>query len=225
MSNESAHPREFKDAVYKHLARVGKAMASGPRLEILDLLTQGPGTVEHIAGQVGQSVANASHHLRTLARAQLVTSKRSGLYVTYRIANSDVATAFATLRGLAEQQLRELRETTASFLEQRGAPRSIDAATLRRRLAAGEVTLVDVRPAAEYAAGHLPGAINIPMHELEARASELPADTDVVAYCRGPFCVMAVDATDTLTARGMRASHFDRSVADWRAAGGMVEVP
>lgn len=216
--------RDFKDSVYKHLAKLGKALASGPRLEILDLLSQGPRTVEAIAAEVGQSVANTSHHLRTLARARLVESARNGVYVTYRIADDEVATLFATMRALAERQLRALRETTAQFLAERGAGQGIDAHTLRQRLDAGEVTVVDVRPASEFEAGHLPGAINIPSHELEARLGELPAGAEVVAYCRGPFCVMAVDAVAVMRRRGMRALHFDRSVADWRALGLPIET-
>lgn len=224
LSTVSTPSRAFKDAVYAQLARLGKALSSGPRLEILDLLTQGPRTVEAIAAQVDQSVANTSHHLRALARARLVECERSGLYVTYRIAGDDVAAAFATVRALAERELRALRETTARFLEDRGALEPVDAHTLSRRLAAGEITLVDVRPALEYAAGHLPGAINIPIDELDARASALSADREVVAYCRGPFCVMALDAVAALRARGLRATHFDRSVADWRALGLAVET-
>lgn len=208
---------------YKHLARIGKALSSGPRLEILDLLSQGPRTVESIATEIGQSVSNTSHHLRTLARARLVDADRSGLYVTYRVAGDEVAALFAAMRRLGERQLRELREATAGLLADRGGGEAIDIATLRRRLAAGEVTLVDVRPAAEYAVGHLPGAINIPVAELDARAGELPADREVVAYCRGPFCVMAADAVAALRERGVRAAHFDRSVADWRARGLPIE--
>ena len=224
LSTSDTGTRGFKDAVYKQLSRLGKALSSGPRLEILDLLTQGPRTVEAIADQVGQTVANTSHHLRTLARARLVRADRSGLYVTYRIADDDIATSFATMRALAERQFRELRDTTARFLEERGARDPIDARMLAERLAAGDITLIDVRPASEYAAGHLPGAINIPMEQLDAMAADLPADREVVAYCRGPFCVMAVDAIETLKARGLRAIHFDRAVADWRALGLPVET-
>jgi rhodanese-related sulfurtransferase/predicted transcriptional regulator len=216
--------RTFKSTVYKHLARLGKALSSGPRLEILDLLTQGPRTVESIATEIGQSVANTSHHLRTLARARLVDADRTGLFVTYRVVDDDVSILFAAMRALGERQLRELTETTARFLADRGGCEAIDAAALRQRLDAGDVTLIDVRPASEFAAGHLPGAINIPAEELDARLAEIPAERDVVAYCRGPFCVMAVDAAAALRERGLRASHFDRSVADWRALGLPVET-
>lgn len=210
--------------MYKHLGRLGKALSSGPRLEILDLLSQGPRTVESIAIEIGQSVANTSHHLRTLARARLVDADRSGLFVTYRVVSEDVSILFAAMRALGERQLRELRETTTRFFADRGGYEAIDTAALQERLASGDVTLVDVRPASEFAAGHLPGAINIPADELDARLPEIPAERDVVAYCRGPFCVMAVDAVATLRERGVRATHFDRSVADWRALGLPVET-
>lgn len=219
MNNANDDTRAFKDAIYKQLSRLGKALASGPRLEILDLLIQGPRTVEDIAARVGQPVANTSHHLRSLARARLVASRRQGLHVTYRVADDGVASAFAVLRSLAEAQLHELRDTTARFFAERGGHEPVDIDTLKRRLDAGDVTVIDVRPAGEYAAGHLPGAVNIPVDELDAAAATLPADREVVAYCRGPFCVMAVDAVAALRARGVRARHFDRSVADWRAQG------
>lgn len=205
--------------MYKHVARLGKALSSGPRLEILDLLSQGPRTVDSIAREVGQSLANTSHHLRTLARARLVDADRVGLYVTYRVIDPDVSALFVAMRTLGERQLREVHQSTTSFLADRGAYQAIAASELRERLAAGDVTLIDVRPASEFAAGHLPGAINIPTQELESRLAEIPAERDVVAYCRGPFCVMAVDAVAVLRARGVRAVHFDRSVADWRAHG------
>lgn len=223
MNIDEGTVRPFKDAVYAQLARLGKALSSGPRLEILDLLTQGPRTVEAVAAQVGQSVANTSHHLRALARAQLVEADRDGLYVTYRIAGDEVATMFAGMRALAERRLRALRQTTAEFLEPRGVAEPIDARALERRIAGRDVTLIDVRPESEFAAGHLPGAINIPMDELDGRLRELPPDLEVVAYCRGPFCVMAVDALATLREHGFRATHFDRGVADWRALGLPVE--
>jgi rhodanese-related sulfurtransferase len=218
-----SNTRDLKNEAYKHIARLGKALSSGPRLEILDLLTQGPRTVESIANEVGQSIANTSHHLRTLARAQLVRANREGLFVTYRIADEETATLFARLRTSAEQRYHELRETTARLIDERGACESIDAKTLATRIKSGDVTVVDVRPPAEYEAGHLPGSINIPIGELETRAAELPADRDVVAYCRGPLCVMAVNAATTLQKHGLRASHFDRAVTDWRALGFPVE--
>lgn len=217
--NSVATTREFKDAVYSHLARLGKALSSGPRLEILDLLTQGPRTVESIAGEVGQSVANTSHHLRALARARLVESRRDGLYVTYRVAGGDVAAVYASLRLLAESRLRELGQITRSFFDERGELEAIDAGELARRIDVGDVTIVDVRPREEFDAGHLPGAISLPVGEIDARVHELPAGVDIVAYCRGPYCVMALEAVDKLRARGLRASHMSESVAGWRARG------
>jgi rhodanese-related sulfurtransferase len=216
--------RTFKSAAYGYLARIGKALSSGPRLEILDLLTQGPRTVESIAGEVAQSVANTSHHLRALARARLVRAERSGLYVTYRVIDAEVSMLFAAMRAIGERHLDELGEATARLVADRGGHEAIGTEDLQRRLAAGEVTLIDVRPASEFAAAHLPGAVSIPAPELEARLAEIPPEREVVAYCRGPFCVMALDAVAALRERGVRATHFDRSVADWRAAGLPVET-
>jgi rhodanese-related sulfurtransferase/DNA-binding transcriptional ArsR family regulator len=221
-SKPDSDTRALKNLAYKHIARLGKALSSGPRLEILDLLTQGPRTVESIAAEVGQSVANASHHLRTLAKAGLVRSERDGLFVTYRVADEDTATLYAQLRSSAERRYRDLRDTAEELLKDRESE-AIDALALAARIRAGDVTIVDVRPASEYEAGHLPGAISIPLGELERRACELPADRRVVAYCRGPLCVMAVSAAASLAERGIRTAHFDRSVADWQAMGLPVE--
>jgi len=222
LNNRSA-TRELKDLAYKHIARLGKTLSSAPRLEILDLLTQGPRTVESIASEVGQPIANTSHHLRTLARAQLVVAHREGLYVTYRIADGDALTLFSTLRSSAEKRYRELREAAARLVEERGGCDTIDARTLAKRVEAGDVTVIDVRPVDEYDAGHIAGAINIPLAELSKRIAELPAERDVVAYCRGPLCVMAVSAVATLESHGLSAKHFDRAVSDWRAMGFAVE--
>jgi len=219
----ASRTRDLKNHAYGEIARLGKALSSGPRLEILDLLTQGPRTVESIATEVGQSIANASHHLRTLARAGLVASQRDGLFVTYRVADDDASVLFALLRASAERRYRALEETAARLIEDRDCCESIDAATLVARIESGDVTVVDVRPASEYAAGHLPGAINIPINEVEARATTIPKDRDVVAYCRGPLCVMAVSAAATLAAHGHRTLLFDRGIADWRAMGLAVD--
>jgi rhodanese-related sulfurtransferase len=135
-----------------------------------------------------------------------------------------VSTLFVSMRTLAEGQLRDLQETIDRFLAERGAYEGIDAGSLQERLDSGDITLIDVRPAEEFAAGHLPGAINIPTHEIETRLTEIPPGREVVAYCRGPFCVMAVDAVSALRERGFRARHFDRSIADWRASGLPVET-
>lgn len=216
--------RRFKDTLYGHLARIGKALSSGPRLEILDLLAQGPRTVEAIAGQLGQSVANTSHHLQVLRRARLVEAERDGVYVTYRLADAQVGDALRALRGLAESRLLEIQEVTRAFLQERGLMEPVDRQALIDRVRCGEATVLDVRPHEEYRAGHLAGAVSIPLAELERRLGELPRDRDVVAYCRGPYCVMALDAVELLRARGFRAQRLEDGVPEWRARGLPVEA-
>ncbi|MBM4367901.1 MAG: metalloregulator ArsR/SmtB family transcription factor [Deltaproteobacteria bacterium] len=216
--------RQFKDAVYDQLARIGKSLASGPRLEILDILCQGPRTVEVLAAQVGQSVANTSHHLQVLRRARLVDAERDGVHVTYRLTDERVDAFFRSLRDLAESRLLEIAEVTRVFLRARGSMEPVDRDALVDRIRKGAVTVLDVRPAEEYRAGHLPGAVSVPLGELERRLAELPRDREVVAYCRGPYCVMAVEAVELLRSRGFRAIRMEEGVPDWRARGLPVEV-
>jgi rhodanese-related sulfurtransferase len=212
----------FKTAVYDQIARIGKAAASAPRLEILDLLGQGPRTVESIAAQIGQSLANTSHHLQVLRGVRLVDTERAGAYVTYRLADPQVSAFVLQLRQLAQARLAELERVTRDYREQRGAMEVVDDDELLRRVRTGEVTVIDVRPAEEFEAGHLPHAISIPLPELKKRLKELPGKRDVVAYCRGPYCVMALDAVDTLRRHGFRAQRLEQGVVEWRAAGGTV---
>jgi rhodanese-related sulfurtransferase len=216
--------RVFKDAIYEQIARIGKSLGSGPRLEILDLLCQGPRTVEVLAGQIGQSVANTSRHLQVLRRARLVEAEREGVYIRYRLADSEVCAFFLTLRKLAESRLLEVDEITREFLEARNTMEPVDRDLLVERVRSGEVTVLDVRPAEEYLAGHIPGAVSIPLDQLEERLAELPGDSEIVAYCRGPYCVMALDATDTLRSNGFEATRFEEGIADWRARGLHVAV-
>lgn len=211
--------RQFKDAAYEQLARVGKALASGPRLELLDLLCQGPRSVEDLARQAGQPVANTSHHLQVLRRARLVAAEKDGVRVVYRLADDDVGTFFGMLRRLGESRLLEIEAVTRQFLEARGAMEAVDREALVHRVQSGAVTVLDVRPAEEYRAGHIPGAVSIPVAELGRRLAELPRDRDVVAYCRGPYCVMAVDAVAVLRNAGFRAVRLDEGVVDWRTRG------
>ncbi|MBI2897942.1 MAG: metalloregulator ArsR/SmtB family transcription factor [Deltaproteobacteria bacterium] len=220
----SPSPRQFKDAAYAQLARIGKSLASGPRLEILDLLCQGPRTVEVLAGQVGQSVANTSHHLQVLRSARLVEAERGGVHVTYRLADERVEAFFRALRDLAESRLLEIAEVTRGFVEARGSMEPVDREVLVDRVRSGAVTVLDVRPPEEYRAGHLPGALSVPLADLERRLAEIPRDREVVAYCRGPYCVMAVEAVELLRARGFRAIRMEEGVPDWRARGLPVEV-
>lgn len=213
----------LKTAVYEQISRIGRATASPSRLELLDLLSQGARTVEALARHTSQSVAATSHHLQVLRRARLVDAEKSGLYVTYRLAEPRVAEFLLDLRRLAESRLIEIRHVTRQYLEERGALEPIDDTELVRRVRAGEVTLIDVRPREEYVAGHLPGAISIPLADLGKRAGELRKRRDVVAYCRGPYCVMALDAVDLLRRKGFRAHRLEQGVAEWRARGWRVE--
>jgi rhodanese-related sulfurtransferase/DNA-binding transcriptional ArsR family regulator len=215
--------RRFKDNIYEQFARLGKAVSAPKRLELLDLLCQSPRTVEALAEQASLSVANTSQHLQVLRAARLVEAKKKGLYVHYQVAGDDVARFFVTLRNLAVSRLAEVDHVAHAYFEELGAPEAVDADELLRRLTSGEVTVLDVRPTEEYRAGHLPGALSIPVAELKARLAELPKRRDIVAYCRGPYCVMAIEAVALLRKKGFKAYHMNQGVADFRARGWHVE--
>jgi rhodanese-related sulfurtransferase len=215
--------RKFKDALYEEFARLGKAVAAPRRLELLDLLGQGPRTVEALAEQAALSVANASKHLQILRAARLVTAERKGLHVEYRLADEDVGQFFVTLRGLAGSRLAEVEQVASQYFQERGAMEPVDGAELLRRVERGEVTVLDVRPSEEYRAGHFPGALSIPVDELKARLRELPKDRVVVAYCRGPYCVMALEAVELLRRTGFEAHRMEEGVIEWRARGWPLE--
>jgi rhodanese-related sulfurtransferase len=217
-------PRRFKDALYEQFARVGKAVASPKRLELLDLLGQGPRTVEVLADQTEQSVANVSQHLQVLRGARLVEASKDGLYVTYRLADEQVASFFYSLRKLAESRIEEVRQVTRAFLEERDALEPIDGDALVERVQSGAVTVLDVRPVEEFAAGHIPGAVSVPLGELKRRLDSLPKYREVVAYCRGPYCVFAIEAVELLRANGFKALRMEEGVAEWRARGLAIEV-
>ncbi len=216
--------RRFKDTVYVLQARIGKAVTSPRRLELLDLLAQGPRTVEALARETSQTIANTSQHLQVLRSAHLVEADKRGLYVTYRLAGEEVSRFCLTLRQLAESRTEELKRVSEGFLEERGQLEPIDQEALLARIKRGEVTLLDVRPEEEYHAGHLPRALSVPLAELERRLSELPRRRAVVAYCRGPYCVLAIEAVARLRARGYRALRLEAGVPDWRARGYPVET-
>lgn len=216
--------RSWKQAVYEQLARIGSSLGSGPRLEIIDLLCQGPRTVEAIAGEVAQSVANTSHHLQALRRARLVEGEKRGTHVLYRLADEDVCAFYRSLRRLAESRLLEIQMVTRQFLEERGALEPVDVEALIARVRSGEVTVLDVRPTEEYEAGHIPGALSVPLAELKRRLGEVPRGRDIVAYCRGPYCVMAVEAVELLRRKGFKAIRLEDGVPDWRARGLSIEV-
>ena len=211
--------RAYKDSVYDQLARIGKAVASPRRLELLDLLAQGPRTVEVLAGEAGLGVPNTSQHLGALRAAGLVSADRQGLFVTYRLASNDVAGFFRAMRLLAESRLPEIERLTRDFLHARGVLEPVDREALLGRVRRGEVTVLDVRPSEEYVAGHIPGALSVPLVDLEQRLAELPRDQEIVAYCRGPYCVLAVEAVRLLREHGFRAVRLEDGIPDWRARG------
>jgi len=216
--------RRFKDAIYEQFARIGSAVGSPRRLELLDLLCQGPRTVEALSRQAGQSLANTSHHLQVLRAARLVEAEKEGLFVTYRLAGREVCTFFQALRGLAESRLAEIERITRTFLVERGALEPVARDLLLERVRGGEVTVLDVRPREEFAAGHIPGAMSLPLEELERRLSELPQEREIVAYCRGPYCVMSIEAVALLKERGFTAVRMEDGVLEWRAHDWPIET-
>jgi rhodanese-related sulfurtransferase/predicted transcriptional regulator len=218
MVRKSAN-RRFKTAIYEQFARIGKAIANPSRLELLDLLCQGPRTVEALAKEAGLGLANTSQHLKALRQARLVEAEKAGLYVTYSLADEQVCQFFRSLRSVAETRLAEIREITREFLADRKGLEPVDREALLNKVRDGAVIVLDVRPAEEYRAGHIPGALSIPLKELERRLSDLPRERDIVAYCRGPYCVLAVEAVELLRARGFSAFRLEQSVQDWRAEG------
>lgn len=217
--------RQFKDALYGQVARISKAVAAPKRLELLDLLSQGPRTVEVLADLAAITVGNASQHLKILREARLVEAQKQGLYVEYRLADESVAGFFVALRTLAQSRLAEVERISREFLARRQSFEAIAGEELARRVRRGEVVLLDVRPVEEYEAGHIPGARSIPLGELARRLGEIARDREVVAYCRGPYCVMAVEAVELLRRGGFQAHRLELGVADWRARGWRVAAP
>jgi rhodanese-related sulfurtransferase len=212
------------DAIYQHLARIGRALASAPRLALLDLLRQGPRTVEAVAREAGLTLANASQHLKVLRQARLVETEKRGVFVTYRVADQAVDDFYGALRRLGEARLAEVQQIAHAFVEKRGRLEAIDKQRLIERIRAGDVIVLDVRPTEEYRAAHIAGAVSLPLGELEKRLGGLPTEQEVVAYCRGPYCVLAPEAVQLLRARGYRAIALGDGVAEWRAQGLPVTV-
>ena len=215
--------REAKDAMFDGFATIARALASGRRAEIIELLAQGERTVDEVAREIGQSVANTSHHLRALARAGLVTTRRAGTHVHYQLASPTVADVWAALRDLAAERVDEFDTLTDAYLGDRDELQTITRDELDERLQRGELVLIDVRPAAEYAAGHIPGAISTPPDQLDHALDTLPERGEVVAYCRGPYCVYADDAVRALQARGRRAVRLQDGLPEWRRHRGTIE--
>jgi rhodanese-related sulfurtransferase len=216
--------RRFKDAIYEQFARIGKAVSSSRRLELLDLLCQGPKTVEMLAKESSLTVANTSRHLQLLRGASLIDSRREGLYVVYQIADPAVCEFFRSMRLLAEKRLADIEQIARRFLDGAEGLEAVDREELIERVRRRSVTVIDVRPVEEYRAGHIPGAISVPLKELESRLAEFPADKEIVAYCRGPYCVLAIRAIEILHAQGYRAVRLEDGVPDWRAQGFKVAV-
>ena len=211
--------RRFKNAIYEQFARVGKALSSPHRIELVELLAQGPRTVEALSKLADMTVANTSAHLQVLRGAGLVESTKEGLFVTYRLADPSVAELLLVTRKVAEARLAEVARITRAFLAENAQLDPVDADDLRARVRAGEVTLLDVRPEEEFEAGHIPGALSVPLPALAKRLSDLPRRREVVAYCRGPYCVLAVEAVKLLRARGFKAVRLEDGVLDWASHG------
>jgi len=208
--------RPQKDRLYQSFAQIGQALANPHRLELIDLLVQAPRTVEELAAETQMSIANTSQHLQRLKQSRLVGSEREGVHIRYRLADPRIARLWMELRAVAEAQLDEVQAALDAYRTQRHAFERISAAELRARLQKGEVFLLDARPQIEYTTGHIPGALSFPLEELAQRLDELPVNLPVVAYCRGPYCVIADQALALLASHGHRTYRLEEGVAEWR---------
>lgn len=211
--------RVFKDSLYAQLARIGKAIASPARLELLELLMQSERTVDSLATETGLSVANTSQHLQTLRAAGLIESRKAGLFVHYRLGDPSVFELCQSMRVVGERRLAELDRLVREHFASRGQMESISMQELLARSKDREIIVIDARPAHEYAAGHIAGAISLPIDELKNRLRELPKTKQFVAYCRGPYCIYADQAVEVLRASRRRASRLEAGLPEWRAAG------
>jgi rhodanese-related sulfurtransferase len=218
MSSDAA-----KDRLYQAIGRVAAALGSAGRLQILEFVAQGERSVDALAAMSGLSVANTSKHLQALRQAGLVNARKEGLRVYYALAGDDVSLLLAALRGVAEHRAAEVAGLVRAWLGHRDELEPVPAREVLARVRSGLVTVLDVRPAEEFAAGHLPGAINVPVDRLEAYLSKLPKKKEVIAYCRGPYCLMSFDAVARLRKRGFKAKRLADGFPEWRAAGLPVE--
>ncbi len=218
-TNKAKQKRDFKDASYGQLARIGKALASPKRLELLDLLCQAERTVEALAAETKMSLANASQHLQVLQSARLVETTKTGRYVVYRLADALVCDFFRSFRLLAEDRLAEIEQIRRRFFGEGGVLDPVDRETLLQRVQQKKAIVIDVRPTNEYLTAHIAGALPIPLEQLRQHLSGLPRNKEVVAYCRGPFCVLAKEAVELLRSHGFRAARLEDSVQDWLASG------
>ncbi len=217
--------QSWKSNVLNELTRISKAIGSGRRLELLEFLAQGERSVDTLAQMTGLSVANASQHLQQLLRAGLVKNRKAGQFVYYHIAGDGVVRLIAALREVAENNLADVRHLIRSYLSERDELEAVPADQLLERVRRGEVTVVDVRPPEEFAAGHIKGAINVPLAELMKRLHELPREREVIAYCRGPYCLLSVEAVSALRGHGYNARRLDQGYPEWKSAGLPVDTP
>ncbi len=214
----------FKSELFEEFARIGKALSSGRRLELLELLAQGERTVEELATETGMSIANASQHLQMLRNARLVDARRQGTYAWYRLSNQHVLRLWLSLREVGELQLAEIDRVVENFFKDRKDLEATTCEDLLKQIEAGNVVVLDVRPEQEYRSGHIRGARSIPVSELEKRLKEIPKKKAIVAYCRGPYCVFADDAVKALRQRGFRAVRLAEGFPDWKMRGFPVEA-
>ena len=213
-----------KAALFDAFASVAQALGSGRRAEIVDVLAQGERSVEELATEIDQSVANTSHHLRLLARAGLVRSRRAGTRIYYRLASDRVGELWVAVREVAERHVAEVHVLAEEYLGTRDGVEQVAADELQARLAKGNVIVLDVRPEPEFRSGHIPGAVSAPLDSLELVAEKLPRRREIVAYCRGPYCVYADDAVRMLRERGLKARRLDVGFPEWRRAARQIEV-
>jgi rhodanese-related sulfurtransferase len=221
---DAERKRAFKDQLFEQFARIGRGLGNGRRLELLEMLAQRERTVEELAAESEMSVANTSQHLKALREARLVEVRREGLYARYRLANDQVFALWQALRDLGTSRLAEIRQIVETYLTDRERLRGITCEELNRRLKDRSVVLLDVRPEKEYQAGHVAGARSIPLTELKARLKDLPKRKEIVAYCRGPYCVFADEAVALLRSHGRKATRLETGFPDWKARGLPVEA-
>lgn len=216
--------RELAEALYEQLARIGRAVANPKRLELLDLLAQGERTVEALTLVADAAVANVSQHLQVLRAARLVEVRRAGTHMCYRLADPTVSDLVRSMRAVADRRLAEVEQITRAFLTDGDRLEPVEREELLRRIREEAVTVLDVRPTEEYDEGHLPRALSIPLDELAERLREIPKKREIVAYCRGPYCVLALKAVEFLRAHGYRAVRLEFGVVEWKARGWRLEA-
>ena len=217
--------QSFKSDLFEQFARIGKALSSGKRLEMLEFLAQGERSVEALSRMTGLSVANTSQHLQQLRQVGLVTARKDGLYVHYRIAGDGIVRLLTTLRAVGEEHVADVDRLVKLFLGSKDSLEPVPARELWLRVRQGLVTVLDVRPPEEYAQGHIRGALNVPVTELKKRLHQIPSGQEVVAYCRGPYCLLAYEAVEVLRKKGIKARRLEEGYPEWKSAGLPVDAP